>query len=279
MLKPKFNALKRALSGVMAAVMCLGLVPVMDSANALEDIADTSTLYVQTVDNATGGALAGVQVKIECTTAGQYKDYGTLTSDGGGKIVINSAPVGFYRITGVNAPEGYRIDTTSVLVHLQAGSGAAPVATVVAYAEHPLIVKKIDAKTHKGLQGAEFTVTNSVGALVGRGVTDVNGYWTLPYIEPGTYTVTETKAPNGYHPSAPQTITILASADGDPFLVFPDSEMNTVAIRKTDKATGMPLANAHFRLETASGTAVAGGNDLITDKEGMVYLSNLPAGN
>ena len=279
MLKPKLNTLKRVLSGVMAAVMCLGLLPAVNNANALEEVTDTSTLYIQTVDNMTGGALAGVRVKVECTTAGQYKDYGTLTSDVGGRIAINNAPVGFYRVTGVGASEGYRVDTTSTLVHLQKGAGTAPVATVVAYAEHPLIIKKIDALNHRGLPNAEFTVVNSSGNVVAQGVTDSNGYFRVPYIEPGTYTVTEVRAPAGYHPSAPQTVTVLASADGDPFLIFTDSEMNMLSIRKTDKATGMPLANAHFRLETANGTAVAGGNDLITDNDGMAYLSNLPAGN
>ena len=102
MLKPKLNTLKRVLSGVMAAVMCLGLLPAVNNANALEEVTDTSTLYIQTVDNMTGGALAGVRVKVECTTAGQYKDYGTLTSDVGGRIAINNAPVGFYRVTGVS---------------------------------------------------------------------------------------------------------------------------------------------------------------------------------
>lgn len=279
MLKPTFSAFKRILAGVMTSVMCLGLLPTGNVANALEEVTDTSTLYVQTINNTTGGALAGVQVRIECTTAGQYKDYGVLTSDAGGKITINQAPVGFYRVTGVRGPEGYRVDTTSTLVHLQEGNGAAPTATVVAYAEHPLVVRKIDAKTHRGLPGAEFTVTNSVGAIVGTGTTDANGYWTLPYVEPGTYTVSETRAPDGYHPSAPQTVTVVATTDGDPYLIFTDSEMNMVTIRKTDRNTGMPLAGAHFRLETANGNAVAGGNDLITDNEGMVYLTGLAAGN
>lgn len=53
MLKPKLNTLKRVLSGVMAAVMCLGLLPAVNNANALEEVTDTSTLYIQTVDRAT----------------------------------------------------------------------------------------------------------------------------------------------------------------------------------------------------------------------------------
>lgn len=278
MQKPKTKTLKRVLSGVLAAVMCFGLIPVGTVSHAADQVSDKTTLYIQTVNNTTGAVLDNVGVKIECTTAGQYQDYGISYSKNGGKISLE-VPVGYYRITGINAPEGYRIETTPELVYLQKTNTGAPITTVVAYAERPLVVKKIDAGTLSGVAGAKFRVTNADGSLVGEGTTGSDGCWTLPYIAPGEYTVTEVQTPAGYHPSSPQNITITESGDGDPFLVFVDSEKNVVAIRKTDKATGMPLANAHFTITTAAGGAVAGGNDLVTDSEGMVYLSNLSAGN
>lgn len=278
MQKPKTKTLKRVLSGVLAAVMCFGLIPVGTVSHAADQVSDKTTLYIQTVNNTTGAALDHVGVKIECTTAGQYQDYGISYSKNGGKISLE-VPVGYYRITGINAPEGYRIETTPELVYLQKTNTGAPITTVVAYAECPLVVKQIDAGTLAGVAGAKFRVTNADGSLVGEGTTGSDGCWTLPYIAPGDYTVTEVQTPAGYHPSSPQNITITESGDGDPFLVFVDSEKNVVAVRKTDKATGMPLANAHFTITTAAGGAVAGGNDLVTDSEGMVYLSNLSAGN
>ena len=255
MQKPKTKTLKRVLSGVLAAVMCFGLIPVGTVSHAADQVSDRTTLYIQTVNNTTSAVLDNVGVKIECTAAGQYQDYGISYSKNGGKISLE-VPVGYYRITGINAPEGYRIETTPELVYLQKTNTGAPITTVVAYAERPLVVKKIDAGTLAGVAGAKFRVTNADGSLIGEGTTGSDGCWTLPYIAPGDYTVTEVQTPAGYHPSSPQNITITESGDGDPFLVFVDSEKNVVAVRKTDKATGMPLANAHFTITTAAGGAV-----------------------
>ena len=134
MQKPKTKTLKRVLSGVLAAVMCFGLIPVGTVSHAADQVSDKTTLYIQTVNNTTGAALDHVGVKIECTTAGQYQDYGISYSKNGGKISLE-VPVGYYRITGINAPEGYRIETTPELVYLQKTNTGAPITTVVAYAE------------------------------------------------------------------------------------------------------------------------------------------------
>ncbi|MDU1580049.1 SpaA isopeptide-forming pilin-related protein [Finegoldia magna] len=55
-------------------------------------------------------------------------------------------------------------------------------------------IVKVDSKTGKKLQGASFHLLGS-GVSV---VTDANGEATFTNIPPGTYTFTETKAPNGY---------------------------------------------------------------------------------
>lgn len=280
MRSPKATPLKRVLAGMLAAVMCLGFLPAgVVTAHAAEEVTDKTTLYIQTVNNTTGAVLDNVEVKIECTTAGQYKDYGTVRSSNGGRIALENMPVGFYRITGIRAPEGYRIETTPEIVHLQKSDTNAPVTTVVAYAERPLVIKKISAATLEGLQGAHFKVTDRNGDVVAEGVTDEAGYWTIPFIKPGDYLVTETQPPAGHHISDPQSITITESGTGTPFLCFTDSELNVIAIRKTDKETEQPLAGAHFQLTTAEGGSVPGGNDIVTGKDGMAYLSNLPAGN
>ena len=64
----------------------------------------------------------------------------------------------------------------------------------------------------KVLSGAEFTITNKgTGKTVGKGVTNVDGYYRLLKLPYGTYTVTETKFPTGYTSSGTTTWTVTIS--------------------------------------------------------------------
>lgn len=60
-------------------------------------------------------------------------------------------------------------------------------------------LKKVDSEDHTMvLQGAEFTLKNSGGAVIQTGTTDENGRIHFKCLTEGTYTLTETKAPAGY---------------------------------------------------------------------------------
>lgn len=64
----------------------------------------------------------------------------------------------------------------------------------------------------KVLSGAEFTIKNKgTGKIVGKGVTNANGYYRLLKLPYGTYTVTETKFPTGYTSSGTTTWTVTIS--------------------------------------------------------------------
>lgn len=71
-------------------------------------------------------------------------------------------------------------------------------------------ILKVDG-TNQPLEGAEFTVEGPNGFSVNlpRDEEASSSTYKLDYLEPGDYTITETKAPDGYLPAAePQTVTV-----------------------------------------------------------------------
>lgn len=59
-------------------------------------------------------------------------------------------------------------------------------------------LKKADADTGEAISGAEFTLTDAAGNTVGSAVSDENGLFSFRDLTEGVYTLTETKAPDGY---------------------------------------------------------------------------------
>lgn len=86
------------------------------------------------------------------------------------------------------------------------GESTHPDADVYTYA---IKVYKYDTNTDKPLAGAEFTLKDSEGKTIATGTTGEDGYFTFDGLDAGTYTIVETKAPEGYMDSkTEQTVTI-----------------------------------------------------------------------
>ena len=75
-----------------------------------------------------------------------------------------------------------------------------------------LIVNKVDKTTGNALKGAKFTLTDSAGKTSSYKETDPTATFTFENLSSGTYTLKETKAPDGYITS--QDVTIVISDDG-----------------------------------------------------------------
>ena len=59
-------------------------------------------------------------------------------------------------------------------------------------------VKKVNGATQAALPGAEFTLTDAAGTVVGTAVSDTDGRLQFRELTEGTYTLTETKVPDGF---------------------------------------------------------------------------------
>ncbi|MFK0143203.1 SpaA isopeptide-forming pilin-related protein [Streptomyces murinus] len=172
------------------------------------------------VTSASGHKVPGV--KLDLDVAGAVAGAGSITTnaDGVATATITPAKDGAVDLkaqaktlpaTQLRALIPYDAKAQRLLL---AGGASSAQAEVHLKAERPkggLVVTKTAADTKKPLSGVEFAVKNSVGKTVATGKTDDQGTWQINDLAPGTYTVHEVKAVEGYQLAADQQATV---ADG-----------------------------------------------------------------
>ena len=132
---------------------------------------------------------------------------GVFTTNGNGEFSISNLTPGVtITATQTATISGYILDGNPQSILIK--SGAAQSLTWYNAPKGALVVRKIDTVTEAPLAGAEFNILTIGGAPVDdhegktstNGIyrTDDNGEITLLKLDPGVYTVTETKAPAGY---------------------------------------------------------------------------------
>ena len=151
-----------------------------------------------------------------------------------------------------------------------------------------LTVVKLDRLTERPLSGAEFKVTTADGAAVdqdeGRtstnGIyrTDEHGRFTITGLTPGSYVVTEVKAPQGHVLDA-EAQTVKVNANDAQTLTFRDSPTQalTVEIYVTDSDT--PIPGTTFLILDQDGKPVGNSNgEYIADENGRISVPGLAPG-
>lgn len=289
-------------------------------------------------DGATKAALGGAGFKLTGTSRGGQEISKSATSaDGTGRLTFSGIPEGYnYTIKEDQAPAGYsEPDTTwHAVVITQSSStftrgdgqkvtlnkgtyvydanwkllskdGADYVITNNAAAS--VSFRKVDQNTKEGLTGAEFTLTGTSGNAAGdtRTIVTTGGTASFTSLKTGTYTLKETKAPDGYkisHDLAKgYTITVKGTknsdvtvskngtaltADGtdnwlgtadDPCKQYdvanaPSVEGESFSIYKTDLGT-TPLPGTKFTLKKSGYTKT-----VTVDEKGKAEFTDIPYG-
>lgn len=135
--------------------------------------------------------------------------------------------------------------------------------------------KDIDNDT-KHLKDVEFSVfSDTTGKLITKGCTDENGYLKFEGLPYDTYTVKETKIPEGYIAAKDFKVTIKKQDEIHHLEIKNELIKGSAKLIKTDVVTGEPLPDTGIRILNEDKSILVEGR---TDKNGIFYFDNLPKG-
>lgn len=200
------------------------------------------------------------------------------TTDGNGLIVVQDLPAGTYKITEESVPQPYVRDKNPRTVEINNQHDDVST-TFYNGAENMLYILKTDSVTREPLSGAWYRITTAGGTYVADvGPTGINGYVSYPGLKPGSYVVTETKAPAGHVlDTTPKTFEVKED-DAARFYVlhFSNNPKANMWIHKVDSLTEEGLEGAVFKITKGDGTIIAA--NAATDHSGFIKIPNLDAG-
>lgn len=246
-----------------------------------------SALVIKKVDADSGAVLQGAKFQVRFLGGTSGTDgtvIGEYTTSANGTIVITGLKAGTYIVEETKAPGGYEIDKTPQTFYLS-GKDQDVITVEFSNGKHGgLIVQKIDSVTKQPLSGAQFQITTSSGTFVsnyggtvssnGIYTTDENGQIRLADIAPGTYVVTETKAPDGYIlDTASQTVAV--NQNDTQTLTFTNTPIGGGQIIKVDADSGKRIKGVQFEISKMDGERIG---TYTTDASGVITLPQLADG-
>ena len=231
------------------------------------------SLVILKKDADNGNPLSGAQFKVT-TSKGDVigRNNGIFTTDSNGSITISYLAKDSYIVEEVKAPDGYVLEEQSKTIALDYGKTYTLEFTNKKMTS--LVIKKVDSISGEPLVGAKFVVEKQNGEHVGEYTTDNTGTILLPTLDPDWYVVRETKAPEGYIlDETPKTVEVKTNVPT--VVTFENKPLSGIKIVKTDSETGEPLEGVSFAVSKMNGEKIG---TFKTDKEGMVYISDLEDG-
>ena len=217
---------------------------------------------------------------------------GIYRSDENGEVRIDGLiPGKSVVVTETRAPDGYLIDTQSQTIVIQAGKTVS--VTMKNQPKGQLVLQKRDSVTGQPLAGAEFRITTAAGCEVGlNGVigtstltqnglftTDSNGEIRISNLAPGTYVLTETRAPDGYLMDSPSTNVVIGANGDTQTVVVTNTPLGGLLIKKMDSVTKAPLSDVTVKVTRPDGSVVGTSNgEYRTDEQGFISIPDLAPG-
>lgn len=129
--------------------------------------------------------------------------------------------------------------------------------TEVSISTSKVTIAKVDSKTGTTLAGANFVLLDSEGKEITNWVSTTNAH-VIKNLPNGTYTLKETKAPNGYKIKTESTKITINDKNRDVTVKVENEAIDKlVNIIKIDKSTGHALAGAKLAVKNEKGETVA----------------------
>lgn len=228
-------------------------------------------------DKLTGVALAGVEFTLYDSDGNVVEVKSTQDN---GSLSLENLQAGEYTLEETKFLDGYiKLNNINIRVEengeVFANGNLVDGVLSITNEKNKVEILKVDG-TGKVLSGAEFLVTlkGSTEAIKGE---LVDGVFVYEGLKPGTYEVTEVKAPKGYVLNKTK-FTFEIDADGK--VVGPNqlqivNKKTELVINKYDSETNENLAGAEFVITDSTGKEVYRGT---SDKDGLVVVEGLVPG-
>ncbi len=164
---------------------------------------------------------------------------GTTGEDGQVILEFQGDATKQYTLKEISAPEGYFNEETT---HTFSYNGQQQTITIKNKGDLSVTIEKTrnvsfeNETTPPSLAGAEFELRYSgKGDVLSKHTTDANGLITISGLIPGTYTLTETKAPTGFGlPASPNDVTTFTIGAGNVVTNISGGEMNDGHLKITN---------------------------------------------
>lgn len=241
---------------------------------------------IQKVDFDTGEALKGAMFeveKLENPNAGILTN-SPFTTDEKGLIDIPNMGSGKYKIKEIKPPNGYQLPTQNVNI-IEIKDNEDFTFKIENKKLPTLKIIKRDKDTQKVLQGAVFEIekigTHNAGLILNNPyTTDVNGVIEIPFMEVGSFKITEIIPPAGYNLSDPNYKIINLIAGKNNTVTFENTRRPSIIIHKVDARTGENLKGSMFEIEKLENPnkGLLTGNPFTTDERGIIDIPNMGSG-
>ena len=219
-----------------------------------------NTKYVTRVevskkDATTSKELPGAHLVVK-DSSGNVVDEWTSTDE---VHIIKDLKAGKYSLTETIAPEGYRLSETSVEFTVKADGSTTKVEMLNEPKKNTVVkINKIDADTKESVSGATLVIKDAKGNEVKSFVT-TNDLYEISDLAVGTYTISESKAPDGYELSNEIKKFSVSRDDKEIKVEFTNRKtpkVNTVEISKKDATTQEELPGAHLVVKNSEGKII-----------------------
>lgn len=238
--------------------------------------APKGALVISKMDAQTKKPLSGATFHIT-TSSGQYvaaqggavSSNGLYTTDKNGQIVLTGLEPDTYVVTETKAPSGYELDSTPQTVQVNTNDTQTLYFYNTPTPIGSLRITKLDEESRQPISGVTFEVREMDGSYVGTYRTNSKGIISLTDLTPGWYTVTETKATEGYKLDAqPRDVQV---KHGQTATVEVTNRLTGSAlIHKVDSVTGKGIYGVTFLVSDGKGHPVG---QYTSDQDGYVYIN------
>lgn len=207
-------------------------------------------IRVGKVDSTTGDYVAGASMKITAQSRGNAFSYSFVSEDKATDVY--GIPEGNYVLEEIKAPEGYI--SSGSRIHFYVSSRGEVQNIRLESNIHTIQIRDRRIYITTDQAGYEFQLYNQEGGLVDTYLLEKDEFISSP-LENGTYTLKETKVPEGVVlNSNPFTFTI---SDDTSDIIYFANDFTKVSIDKKEMVGGDSLSGAHFILRNQEGNLVS----------------------